>query len=139
MIDKEQLSIMVKDIERYLADLEAMAVHNKKDLEEKEAYYAVSMILFAILNRTIDIGNEIFSGSSDLPMPGTYGETFELLAKYNILRRETAVKMSKLIRYRNVIAHNYYEVTANEMYVLKKNIYEVRQFIEEVKTYLQRR
>ena len=36
MIDKEQISVMVRDIERYLSDLQEIDIGSRKDLEEKE-------------------------------------------------------------------------------------------------------
>ena len=136
MIDKEQISIMTKDIERYLSDLSTIDVSSKEDLEEKETYYAVSMIIFQIMNRTIDIGNEIISGSRDIPVPGSYKETFEILSENKIIAPKTATSMAELMKFRNAIAHEYYRVTPEEIYKLKNNIHDVDIFVEEIKKYV---
>ena len=99
MIDREEIASMIRDIETYLSDLQAMGISKKSELEEKERYYAVSMIVFAVMNRAVDIGNEIISGSPQIPMPGTYKETFDLLQKHKIISAPVAEKMNKLIFY----------------------------------------
>ena len=139
MIDKEQISIMIRDIEGYLSDLGAMDISSKEDFEEKETYYAVSMIIFQIMNRTIDIGNEVISGSSDILLPGSYKEAFEILSEKKVLSPKTASKMTNLMKYRNAIAHEYYRITADEIYRLKNDVYEVEDFVEEIKKYVARK
>lgn len=136
MIDKEQISIMIKDIERYLSDLSTIDVSSKEDLKEKEAYYAVSMIIFQIMNRTIDIGNEIISGSRDIPVPGSYKETFEILSENKIIAPKTASHMTQLMKFRNAIAHEYYRITEDEIFKLKNEIHDVGNFVDEIKRYV---
>lgn len=139
MIDKEQISIMIRDIEGYLNDLSTIDVSSKKDLEEKETYYAVSMIIFQIMNRTIDIGNEVISGSGKFPLPGSYKETFEILSENKIITSKTATRMSQLMKFRNAIAHEYYRITADEIFKLKNDIHEVDDFVGEIKKYVGRK
>ncbi len=129
---------MVKDIERYLSDLSAMDISRKEDLKEKEAYYAVSMVVFAVMNRVIDIGNEIISGSGNMPLPGAYSDTFEILSKNKVLTPVLASELAKLMRYRNIIAHEYYRLSVDELFALKKNIYKAEKFVNEIKKYLKR-
>ena len=136
MLDKEQISIMIKDIERYLSDLSEMDIQTKKDLEEKEKYYAMSMVIFAVMNRTIDIGNEILAGTPKAQTPGTYKDTFEILTQNKIISANTSNKMIKLMKYPNVIAHEYYTISVEEMYRLKNELHEVDIFVDEIKKYL---
>ncbi|MEK6979508.1 MAG: HepT-like ribonuclease domain-containing protein [Candidatus Micrarchaeota archaeon] len=138
MLDKEQVSIMIKDIEKYLFDLSEMRVSSKDDLSEREKYYAVSMVIFSVMNRAIDIGNEILSSSAGLSLPGTYKETFDILAKSKAISGETAAKMNKLVKYRNIIAHEYYTLSIDEMWKIKNGLSNVTLFIDEVKKYVMR-
>ncbi|MBI2079770.1 DUF86 domain-containing protein [Candidatus Micrarchaeota archaeon] len=107
MIDKEQIAVMIRDTERYLSDLEELEVSKHSDLLEKKKYYASSMVIFAILNRSIDIANEVIAGSK-IQIPGSYWDSFYLLGKAKIISEKTAEKMKNLVKYRNVIAHEYY-------------------------------
>ncbi len=129
---------MMRDIERYLSDLKEMNLNDKKDLENKRSFYAVSMVIFAILNRAIDIGNEIISGSESISLPGTYKDTFEILAQHKVIGPRLASKMVKLMKYRNIIAHDYYEMDISEVYKLKNDIEEVSEFILAIKNFLKK-
>lgn len=131
MIDKERIALMIKDIERYLADLSE--IRGKTDTKY---YYAVSMIVFSAMNRAIDIGNEIIAGTSRIPVPGSYKETFELLSKNHVISAGTEKKMRGLMKYRNIIAHAYYELSSKEIEMLRKEIVDVMSFIEEIKKHL---
>lgn len=138
MIDREQLSSMVRDIERYLSDLSEIGVEDRADLERKEAYYAASMLIFAIMNRAIDIGNEIISGSESIPVPGAYRETFDILSKNKVISPGLAADMGRLMKYRNIIAQEYYRLSTKELFMLIKDVHRAEDFIKEIKKFLKR-
>lgn len=138
MIDREQISTMMKAVERYLSDLSEMGMGGKADLAEKEAYYAVSMVVFAVMTRVIDIGNEVISGSESIPVPGSYAEAFEVLAKNKVISPRVAAEMTRLVKYRNIIAHEYYRLSTDELFRLKKDVVHAELFIEEIKKFLKR-
>ncbi|RZN42852.1 MAG: hypothetical protein EF813_01060 [Methanosarcinales archaeon] len=71
MFDLEQLTKIMSDIYRYLDDLEKIEPKDLSDLDDIRNFYAVSMILFTLINRTIDLGDEIVT-SRNLGVPGTY-------------------------------------------------------------------
>lgn len=96
------------------------------------------MIIFAVMNRAIDIGNETITGSKGMQIPGTYRDTFDLLLKYKIISLETANSMTRLMKYRNIIAHEYYELSSDEIFKLKDSIHETGSFIEEIRKYVQK-
>ena len=80
MFDLEQLTKIISDIYRYLDDLEKIEPKDLSDLDDIRNFYAVSMILFTLINRTIDLGDEIVT-SRNLGVPGTYQEIFSLLER----------------------------------------------------------
>ena len=136
-IDKEQIAIMIKDIERYFADLKTIQIETKRDFEIPEKRHAVSMLVFSVINRSIDISNEIIAGSR-LQAPGTYRDSFEILQKAKIISIVTSNKMIFLAKYRNIIAHQYYILTSDELNTIRKKIYEVENFVEEIKKYMRK-
>lgn len=135
MIEKERIASMVQNIERYFADLDTIHLENRNDLEIPEKRHAISMLVFSIMNRTIDIVNELIAGSK-LPVPGSYRDTFDILEKARILNPKTAAKMVELVKYRSIIAHEYYILASDELYRLKKRIFDVQEFLEDIKRYL---
>ncbi len=80
MFDLERLTKIISDIYRYLDDLERMEIKDPRDLDDIKNFYAVSMILFTLINRVIDLGDEIVT-SRNLGVPGTYREIFNLLER----------------------------------------------------------
>ena len=138
MMDREQIAIMIRDIERYLSDLSEMDISKKEDFEEKESYYAVSMIIFAVMNRVADLGNAVISGSK-IPMPDTYREVFVILSKNSIISNYLASRMINFMKFRNAIANEYYRITNEEMFRLKDDIYEVEKFIDAIKKYVEKK
>ena len=132
MYDIERITKMISDIERYLQDLKELDIQRVEDLNDKKNLYALSMVLFSITNRTIDLADEIVM-ANDLGMPSTYRETFKLLARNGYIDATLMEKMSKLVSYRNLLAHEYYDVTKKDLFDLQKNIGMVRQFVDIVK------
>jgi len=78
MYDIERTARIISDIEKYLRDLEELDIKEARDLADKRNFYAISMVLFSILNRTIDLGEELVM-ANNLGMPSTYREIFKLL------------------------------------------------------------
>jgi hypothetical protein len=68
MYDTERIARIISDIEKYLRDLEELDIKEAKDLADKRNFYAISMVLFSILNRTIDLGEELVM-ANNLGMP----------------------------------------------------------------------
>jgi uncharacterized protein YutE (UPF0331/DUF86 family) len=132
MYDVERIANIISDIERYLRDLEELGIKNIEDLNDKKNMYALSMVLFSIINRTIDLADEIVMANS-LGMPSTYREAFKMLEKNGYIDSTLMEKMSRLVSYRNVLAHEYYDITEKDLFELQKNIGIVRQFTDTVK------
>jgi len=132
MYDMERIAKMLSDIERYLRDLQELDIQKAEDLENKKNLYSLSMILFSILNRTINLADEIVM-ANDLGMPSTYREIFKLLAKNGYIDATLMEKMSGLVFYRNLLAHEYYDITEKDVFDLKERIGAVREFVGIVK------
>ncbi len=62
------------------------------------------MVLFSIVNRTIDLADEIVVSNS-LGMPSSYRETFASLARDGSVDRTLMEKMSGPVFSRNLPAH----------------------------------
>jgi len=80
MYDIERITGMINDIERYLRDLKELDIQRVEDLKDKKNLYALSMVMFSITNRVIDLADEVVT-ANNLGMPSTYREIFSMLAK----------------------------------------------------------
>lgn len=132
MFDLEQLTKIVSDIYRYLDDLEEIKPKDLHDLDDIRNFYAVSMILFTLINRTIDLGDEIVT-SRNLGVPGTYREIFSLLERGGVIDKKLASDLSNLVYRRNILAHEYYDLTTEDIFDVYHMMPVVRVFVERVK------
>ena len=138
MYDRERIGKIMSDIERYFRDLEGLNIKRVEDLEDKKNFYAISMLLFSILNRTIDLGNEIIM-ANNLGMPSSYKEIFRLLIKNKFINRNIGEELSNLVFYRNLLSHEYYDLTEEDGFEVFRRINIVKKFVEGTKDILRGR
>lgn len=124
--------IIIKDIERFFSDLEEMNIKDISDLEKKEKFYAVSMVMFSIVNRAIDLAEEIISYKK-IGFPESYRDIFILLEKNGIIDKKLCIIMSDLVHFRNLAAHEYQEFKKEDVFSALGIISRVKELIEASK------
>ena len=132
MYDTERIGKIISDIEKYFRDLKELDIKRVEYLEDKKNFYSLSMVLFSILNRAIDLGEEMVV-ANDLGMPSTYREIFRLLSKNKFIEKGLEKRLSNLVFYRNLLSHEYYDLTEKDVFDVFKRIKVVRQFVNIVK------
>jgi uncharacterized protein YutE (UPF0331/DUF86 family) len=131
MYNIEKVNKAIKDIEEYFLKLGKIGL-SKENLEIDEKFYSSSMLIFGILNRAIDLAEEILI-KNDFGMPSSYVEYFEVLGKEGIIDKKNAEELKKIIPNRNIFAHEYFNVERKLVLKLSKDIYAVKEFTERVK------
>lgn len=71
--------------------------------------------------------------ANDIGMPSTYREIFRLLAKNKFIDRRLEKRLSNLVFYRNLLSHEYYDLTEKDVFDVSKRIKVVKQFVDIVK------
>ncbi len=71
--DREQVTKILADIERYMKDLQELGISHRDDLDDRRNLYALSMLLFSIINRALDLADEVIL-TNRLGMPSSYRE-----------------------------------------------------------------
>jgi len=135
MYDIERIGKIISDIEKYLRDLEELKIKKIEDLEDKRNFYALSMALFSALNRTIDLGSEIVM-ANNLGIPSTYRDIFKLLSKNGFIDKTLEKELSRLVFYRNLLSHGYYDLTDKDIFDLLGRRDVIKQFVEKIKELL---
>ena len=135
MYDIERIGKIISDIEKYLRDLEELKIKKIEDLEDKRNFYALSMALFSVLNRTIDLGSEIVM-ANNLGIPSTYRDIFKLLSKNGFIDKVLEKELSRLVFYRNLLSHEYYDLTDKDIFDVLRRIGVIKQFVEKIKRLL---
>ena len=128
LYDEERIGTILSDIQRYLNDLEGLGIHSVQDLYDKRNFYASSMVLFSLLYRVFDLGNEM-AIAHNLGIPGTYREIFVLLQKSGFIENDLAHEMVGLVTYRNLLSHEYHGISEETLFNLTKKIASIRQFV----------
>jgi len=130
--DREQVSKIVSDIERYTKDLQELGIAEREDLEDRRTLYALSMLLFTIINRSLDLADEVII-TNRLGMPQSYREIFDILRRRRFIDRNLAEEMAALVFYRNMIAHQYDDLTDDDLWSLFQRLDTILQFVDRLK------
>jgi uncharacterized protein YutE (UPF0331/DUF86 family) len=130
--DREQVSKIVSDIERYTKDLEELGIKGREDLEDRRTLYALSMLLFTIINRALDLADEIII-TNRLGMPQSYKEIFDILRRRGFIDRKLADEMARIVFYRNMIAHQYDDLTDDDLWSLSERLGTILSFVDRMK------
>jgi uncharacterized protein YutE (UPF0331/DUF86 family) len=134
--DREQVSKIVSDIERYTKDLQELDIRGLEELEDRRTLYALSMLLFTIINRSLDLADEVII-TNRLGMPSSYREIFDILRRRGFIDRGLADEMARLVFYRNMIAHQYDDLTDEDLYSLYERLGTILSFVDRMKEIIQ--
>lgn len=127
--DIERMGSICSDIRRYLVDLDELNIGDAGDLLDKRNFYAVSMILFSLLNRVLDLGNEV-TIAHNLGIPKSYRDIFILLWKNGFIDEKCATEMGRLVTYRNLLSHEYQGITPEKVFELTKKVNTMKKFAQ---------
>ncbi len=132
MVNKERIMTIIKDIERISKDFDNMNAKSLEDLKNTEKLYAVSMVLFSMTSRCIDLAEEIVSDKK-LGFPEGYKDIFVLLEKAKIIDKSLFNDFSDFMRFRNAAAHEYYRFTSDYIFSVMKKVPSIHKFLHIVK------
>jgi len=134
MSDKIRVSIIIENMETYIKELEEMKIRKLEDLETIK-FRAASMDVFEIINKTIDLADEIVS-MRKMGFPSEYKELFTMLRHAKIIDEKMEEKLKDLVILRNKISHRYNVLTKQDIFSALKKIKIVEKFIEIVKKFV---
>lgn len=128
MIDQERLVGIISDICFYLGEYVRISSGSEPDLDDKKTYYAVSMILFTVLNCLIELGEELVAGL-DAGIPSTYRDVFRLLRKADVISSEMEKELSSLVYYRNRLSHQYVNFDTGDLQAVIVRMPVIKEFV----------
>lgn len=69
--------------------------------------------------------------------PTSYADCFTLLAQGGVIRPETAARLVPMVRFRNLLVHQYGDVDHRRLYrILHEHLGDLDQYLAEVAQYL---
>lgn len=135
-VDKDRVLEDIALIKKYLKVIETRYKKEEKNENKEEVefrYLGISMAFFTILNKIIELGEQIVDNLNKDYTFTKYSEIVKILEVEKLLTKKQAKIFSDFIAYRNEIAHEYDEIYSNEIDWCIKNIDFVNEFIIIVK------
>lgn len=130
-IDKEEILNDINVINRYLS-----IIRGRKKIDEEFEYLGISMALFTILNKIIELGEDLVDSFDENYVPKRYMDIADFLFEKKVLTKEQFKIYRSFISYRNEIAHEYEEIKDVELDWCLKNLDFIDEFVKIVKNKL---
>ncbi|MGB9772930.1 MAG: DUF86 domain-containing protein [Bacteroidota bacterium] len=104
----------------------------EKDVSDYFVYNTLAMECLQSVNALIEIGEWIVT-EKKFGFPSTYREIFELLHNNKIIDNGIFESIKRLIFLRNLISHEYYRISKDELVEMVGLLKGAEKFIESVK------
>ncbi|WP_290902757.1 HepT-like ribonuclease domain-containing protein [Ferroglobus sp.] len=123
---------LVEHILRFERHLEGAKKLKSKDVRDYFVYNTLAMECFQAVNTLIDIAQYIVM-KKRLGFPSTYRELFEILEEAGYISGEELKTFKRLVFLRNLIAHEYYRISENELLEMVNLLEKCSDFVNRVK------
>ncbi len=136
MLD-DKLSRQLLLLDEYLSLLRTKQWLSKQEfLSSPTEMAAVKHWLLLVAMTCINIGAVLISRFR-LGTFETYQDVFRVLAKHAVIDRELAERMMELARFRNLLAHVYWEVDDEQVYsIYQEDLGNIDEFMTQVEAFL---
>lgn len=104
----------------------------KENIADYFIYNTLAMECFQAANALIEIA-EYLVLQKKLGMPSSYREIFELLNTGGLIDSQELENFKRIVFLRNLIAHEYYKISTEELLEIAKLLDQARNFVERVK------
>lgn len=132
-VDKEVILKRIKKLDEELIELKKQFnVNFKEYLNNKDIQAIVERRLQLCVQTTIDIANYIITRKK-LEIPDEEENIFIILHKNKIISKSLALKIKPLVRFRNILVHNYFNINHKIVYHnFKNNLKDFTKFAQEI-------
>lgn len=133
MSNLETIENKISAIKKYLNILENYEDYSQQEIENNiHLKGAVERYLYLVTQATIDLAESVIS-YKDLRKPTTMAKNFEVLREEKIISQNLAKKLSQMVGFRNIIAHDYEEVDYDVVYdILHQGLQDIKKFIDKI-------
>lgn len=138
-IDKELIVSKFQIVDENIQILKKISSTSAKEaVSDPIKRPAAERLLQVAIEAVIDIGCHIISALK-LKAPNTYAEIAEILGSKQIISTETQEKISKMIRFRNLLVHGYTKLDPERLAeMLENRLDDFNMFKEEITEWLKR-
>ncbi len=125
---------IITDIRQYCEDARNIRLEPSRYDRDRRNYYALSMVLFALSNRLIDLGREALyaKGYAGPDEEVRNKAIFKRLSDYQVIDPSTRQELIRLVDFRNRCSHHYHEVTREELLEIRDTIPQYEQYVNDI-------
>jgi len=118
---------------KYLKILERYKKYSRKEIEDNlDVKGAVERYLYLAVQAAIDLA-EAAVAYKNFRKPTTMVEVFYILEEEKIISKDLTEKMTKMVGFRNVVAHDYEKINYDIVYdVLQKKLKDIENFLKKI-------
>ncbi len=137
-IDRELVERRLADIKSTLKELEEIAGRGLETfLSENYIRYAAKYLLITAIEGAFSVCNHISVRKGRIPE--SYSECFRELIALGVIDRELGERLSRMAKFRNILVHQYWRIDDERVFqMIKEDISDLSEFIEEVMRYLEK-
>jgi uncharacterized protein YutE (UPF0331/DUF86 family) len=137
MTTKAVIENKIAAVKKYLKILERYKGRSPQDIErDVDLRGAVERYLYLTVQAAIDLANAVIA-FGEFRKPVTMGEIFSILLEEKVIGEGLAVRLTKMVGFRNILAHDYgkidYDVVGDIMRTGRKDI---EKFLAEVSRHI---
>jgi uncharacterized protein YutE (UPF0331/DUF86 family) len=123
----------ISSAQKYLKILDRYKKYTVKEIEEDlDIRGAFERYIYLAIQSTIDLAEAVIS-YKNLRKPSTMSEAFYILNEEGIISSDLKTKMSKMVGFRNLIAHDYDEINYEIAYsILQKGLNDIHEFLRVI-------
>lgn len=136
MYDKVRINVIIEDMQKYKKRFEDMKIKKISDLDDLN-FDAASMRIFTVLNKMIDLGDEVVSGGK-MGYPTETKDIFTKLRENKVIDEKMEKKLKELVTLRNKFGHRYEKIEKESVIKAQEEMKIMEEFIKCVTLYLQK-
>ena len=132
---------IISDICHYVEDARSITLQNSRHDRDKRNYYALSMVLFALSNRLIDLGREVVycKGYAGPEEEIKNKVIFKRLSDHNIIDPAARQELIRLVDFRNSCSHHFHEVTRDDLITVIESFPRYELYVTQMREELTRK
>ena len=133
-IDKEKIAQRISEIQLAISNLERYAKMDESEfLGDDEKIAAAKYHLIAIIEGCISICTHI-SVKEMHKVPDGYATCFKMLADNKVLSEALASNLARMVGFRNLLIHKYWEIDEKKVYqYIKTEIGKIQEYLKIVR------
>ncbi|MFH1094259.1 MAG: DUF86 domain-containing protein [Candidatus Omnitrophota bacterium] len=139
MVDAQILVVKLKELEKYIAELEKLKTTSLETLsKDLNKIWSLEHGLQLSIQIIIDIGNHILADMKESNIE-TYTDVIDLLGVKKVIPVDFAKRIRAMVGLRNILVHEYVEVDLKQLYsVLRNNLDDFKEFVKLIRCFLKK-